>query len=174
MTLVTGGSGDGHWPAPTLDRLARMRVLGTALPGVAMSERTLDVPFDDVWAFVSDIERSVPSFDRDVWRLRVLRRSRPRSDEMLRIRAWPSPLPFAVDLREGWCLMHSRIYVVGMAAEPVNGGSATRFLHLEGIPATGPRWLQRVLAPVLGLFRRRHLRHVVHDLDGIERCLRAR
>ena len=51
------------WPEARLDRVRQLRVLGAALPGVAVVERVLDAPFDEVWSFLSDLERSVPMFD---------------------------------------------------------------------------------------------------------------
>jgi hypothetical protein len=68
---------------------------------------------------------------------------------------------FEVELRDGWCLMRSSVYLVGMAATPL--GERTRFVHLEGLPYRGGVPL-RALRPVL--------RRVVRaDLDGIAREL---
>lgn len=70
-------------------------------------------------------------------------------------------LPVEVELRDGWCLMRSRTYLVGMAAEPL--GDQTRYAHLEGLPSHRAAAL-RILRPV---FRR-----VVHgDVNGIVRTL---
>lgn len=157
-----------EWPTAELDRIARLRVLAAGLPGVVLRERTIDTPFDRVWAFVSDFERSVPAFDADVASLKI----RHREGDRLRIVARGSwrllrvPLAFDVDVHPGWCLMVSRprLYVVGMAAEP--DGDRTRFGHLEGVVGD-----TRYLGPVLALTRVRHRRHVTHDLDGIEREL---
>ena len=160
------------WPTATLDRVARLRVLADALPGVHVEERTIPVPFERLWPFVSDLEHNVARFDRDVWAVRILRRSDDGTPR--RLRAWPSPAPFDVELREGWCWMHSALYVVGMAAEPTRDGTATRFAHVEGLPPMLPRrlrWLQR---PVDALSRWRHVRHLRRDVDGIERCLGVR
>jgi len=157
-----------EWPTAELDRIARLRVLAAGLPGVALRERTINTPFDRVWAFVSDFERSVPAFDADVASLQI----RQRDGDRLRIvargswRLLRAPLAFDVDVRLGWCLMVSRprFYVVAMAAEP--DGDRTRFGHLEGIVGD-----TRYLRPFLALSRVRHRRHVAHDLDGIEREL---
>jgi len=157
-----------EWPTAELDRVARLRVLAAGLPGVALRERTIDVPFDRVWAFVSDFERSVPAFDADVSSLRIRRRDGGRLGIVARgsWRLLRAPLAFDVDLRAGWCLMVSRprFYVVGMAAEP--DGDRTRFGHLEGLVGD-----TRFLRPLLAVSRVRHRRHVAHDLDGIEREL---
>jgi hypothetical protein len=157
------------WPMAEIDGIARLRALAAALPGTVVQERLIDAPFDDVWGFVTDLERSVPEFDRDVSRIRIVRAS--ASGERLRIHSWspgvPIPLPFDVTLRPGWCWMVSdpELYVVGMAAVPE--GERTRFGHLEGL-------VGRLLRPVLPLSRWRHHRHVARDLDGIERGSLAR
>jgi hypothetical protein len=164
----------GAWPVAQLDRVARLRVLAESLPGTVVQERLIDAPFGDVWGFVADLETSVPAFDRDVARLRVVR----SSGERMRVHSWvphlPGPVPFDVDLRPGWCWMVSspRLYVVGMAAEAA--GDRTRFAHLEGLVVPGPGAARTLAAPLLRLSRRRHQRHVGRDLDGIERGVAAR
>lgn len=161
------------WPESELSHAARIRVLAAGLPGTVLHERVIDAPYAEVWGFVSDLERSVPAFDRDVRRIRV----QWRRGDRLRIVAGSSwrllfvPLAFEVELTEGWCWMVSspQLYVVGMAAEPV--GDRTRFLHLEGIVRPGPRWMRTVLRPVFAVSRLRHRVHVRRDVDGIVRAL---
>ena len=93
---------DDRWPTVELDPIARLRVMSRSLPGVAMAERTFDAPFDEVWGFVSDLETSVPQFDTDVRRLRVL----SRDGESLTIRPYGHLLGFthrvpAADVERG-------------------------------------------------------------------------
>jgi hypothetical protein len=153
------------WPTAHLDPVAKLRVLDAALPGAVMRERLIDAPFDAVWGFVSDVETSVPEFDREVSRVRIVR----RDGERLRIHTWtagvPVPLAFDVTLREDsmWMVSSPRLYVVGMAAIPE--GQRTRLGHLEGF-TKGAR-LSR-------LVRQRQRRHVARDLDGVERAVAAR
>lgn len=161
---------DESWEGVELRPIMRLRILGEALPGVAFEERTLDFPFDAVWSFIADLERSVPSFDPLVRSIRITERS--PDGKRLRLRAWPSPLPFTVELTEGLCLMRSAAFMVGMAAEPA-GADATRFCHLEGVPTSGPRSIQAMQRPVVAALRSLHRRNVHGDLDGIERCLNA-
>lgn len=161
---------DGRWPGVDMDPIMRLRVLAATLPGVAMEERTIPVPFDELWRFLSDLERSIPSFDPLVCSVRIRERS-PHGDQ-IRLRAWPSPFPFRVELTDGLCLMHSPVFMVAMAAAPA-GPDATRIAHLEGIPIAGPRWLQALQRPIVRLLRRVHRRNVGRDLDGMERCLRT-
>lgn len=161
------------WPSASLDPVARLRVLAAGLPGVVLQERVLDAPVDEVWSFIADLERSVPTFDRDVHRLEI-RGTRPdgRLDVFARGSWWlPAALShFDVTLEDGWCWMVTRpqTYVVGMGAVPTPDGR-TRFGHLEGVVLAAPRWLQPVVRPILAASRIRHRRHVGHDLDGIER-----
>jgi hypothetical protein len=160
---------DERWPGIALDPLLRLRVLAATLPGVALVERTLPVPFDEVWSFITDLERSIPAFDNLVRSVRILEQS--PDGRQLRLRAWPSPFPFRVELSEGLCLMHSAAFMVGMAAEPL-GDDSTRFGHLEGVPASGPRLVRAMKRPLVSSLRAVHRRNARRDLDGMERCLR--
>ena len=162
------------WPAPELDPIERLHVLARVLPGVAIEERVIDAPFDEVWAFVSDLEGSVHKFDADVRKVRVVR----REGERLALWGFGSwrflglPNYFRVELRDGFCWMASQGYVVGMAAVPE--GDRTRFVHLEGLNVHGPKALRYVARPLAWISRLRHRIHVPHDVDGIERCLGLR
>jgi hypothetical protein len=150
-----------EWPTARLDPVRQLRVLAEVLPGVGLVERVLDAPYARVWSFLEDLERSVPAFDPMVSSLRVL----SREGERLTVATWmphlPIPLRFEVELRDGWCLMRSRLYLVGMAAVPL--GDRTRYAHLEGLPVRG----LPVLRPLRPLFRR----IVDGDVDGISRAL---
>jgi hypothetical protein len=159
------------WPTVELDRVDQLRVLSRALPGVAFVERVIAAPFAVVWGFVADLPNSVPQFDRDVASIRIVE----RDDDRLKVVSRPPYLPFGVrldaELRDGWCWMVARpqLYVVGMAAEPV--GEHTRFAMLEGMSFASPAGLRRALSPISAISRWRHLRHLPHDVDGIERAL---
>jgi hypothetical protein len=159
------------WPTAVLGPNGRAHALAAGLPGAVLQEGTIDAPYDRVWGFVSDLERSVPEFDDVVARLRI----QARDGSRLRIRTRASwrmaglPLDFDVDLEDGWCWMVSRprIYVVAMAAEPdPDDPGRTRYVHLEGLARGG-----RGLAPLLRATRWRSRRHVASDVAGIERAL---
>ena len=160
------------WPTAELSDLQRLRLLAATLPGVVLVERTFDAPVEQVWSRVTDLEVSVPQFDRDVAWLRILGERRGRLDIRARAPWFPIPFRFDVDLRHGWCWMVSRpqLYVIGMAAEPTTEGR-TRFGHLEGVSLPAPRWLHPLLRPILRISHARHRRHVIYDLDGIERLV---
>ena len=135
-TAVARAAAGEAWPTATLAPAARLRALSAGLPGTVVEERVLDAPFERVWGFVADLERSVPTFDRDVASLRVTSRRGTR----LRVRTTGSwrmaglPLAFDVDLEPGWCWMvaRPRLYVVGMAAAPLpDDPGRTHYLHLS-------------------------------------------
>jgi hypothetical protein len=133
------------WPVAELDPIARLRVLTEALPGAGMIEHVIDAPYDRVWGYISDLERSIPSFDPMVGSFRIVERYR---DRLAAVTTGPYGIPgprFDVELLDGWCWMQSPVYFVGMAAVP--DGDRTRVGHVEGVPFA--RW--RFLRPV---FRR--------------------
>lgn len=164
------------WPTAGLTDRDHLHLLAAALPGGVVEERVFDLPFDEVWRWIGDLERSVPAFDRAVAGIEV----RARDGERLRIVArspwWTGryELGFDVQLRPGWCLMTARsgIYMICMVASPE--GDRTRFTHLEAVMVRGPRWRRALLGPALRLARWRTRRHVAHDLDGMERGLGLR
>lgn len=152
----------GGWPVARLDPIARLRAIEARAPSIVGAERIIDAPVDEVWAWIGDLERSVPEFDSSVTRLRV--QSRRGSD--LTVHAWargPVPIPFRVRLEDGFCLMQARarIYVVGMAA--VAEGDRTRFRHAEGVSLPG---VGRLALPFVR-------REVAGDLDGMVRHFEA-
>jgi hypothetical protein len=171
------------WPTASLDRIARLRVLSAGLPGTAVVETEFDLPFDEVWSRLTDLERAVPEFDGDVRRLQVLDRwAHGAADgETLRIASYQSGrvlwlrTVLDVELAPGWCWMVSRpqAYVVGMAAEPL-GPDRTRFAILEGVAFDLPRPLRRLqplLRPIYAVSRWRHRRHIPHDTAGMHAYL---
>ncbi len=165
------------WPQAALDDVARLHVLAAALPGVAVHERHIDHPFEEVWGAVTDFEGSVPIWEPDVAAIRVRRRDGERIDLVAKGSWWLGGrwVGFDVDVRPGWCWMvarRPRLYVIGMAAEP--DGAGTRFAHLEGVVLPSPRWARLLVRPLLWVSHLRHRRHVPHDVDGIVRELDRR
>jgi hypothetical protein len=130
----------------SLGPIGRARALGRSIPSAAWAEGILDAPYDAAWPWIADLEVSVPRFDTQVRKLRVLERRGADGAERLRITAstFGVPVPFDVRLEDGYCLMQARarLYLVLMAAEPHDGGSRTRFFHLEAIPLPGARMMR--------------------------------
>jgi hypothetical protein len=149
------------WPAAQLNPVRQLRVLAEVLPGVGLVERVLDAPYERVWSFVADLEHSVATFDPMVRSLRVLSQEGSRLVVVTQTSLLPLSSRFEVELRDGWCLMRSRTYLVGMAAEPL--GEQTRYAHLEGLP--------HHRAPALRLLRPVFRRVVNGDIHGIVRTL---
>jgi hypothetical protein len=149
-----------NWPVASLDPVRRLRVMAAALPGVALVERDLPEPLDTVWSFIGDLERSVPTFDRLVGSLRVVERDGEHLEVVARAPVLQLPTRFSVELRPGWCWMQSRMYIVGMAATAIDGG--TRYAQLEGVPWRGTG----VVRPLMRWL-------VNDDIEGIARWLRS-
>ena len=136
---------ESQWPVASMGPLARARALGASIPGAAWTEGVLEAPYATAWPWISDLEVSVPRFDTQVRKLRVLGRSVGDGVQTLRITAssFGVAVPFDVRLEDGFCLMQARarLYLVLMAAEP-DGDARTRFFHLEAIPLPGTRPLR--------------------------------
>jgi hypothetical protein len=136
-----------------LGPIARARALGASIPGAAWAEGILDAPYDTAWSWVTNLEVSVPRFDTQVSKVRVLERGAEDGAEGLRITAssFGVPVPFHVRLEDGYCLMQARarLYLVLMAAEPYDAGARTRFFHLEAVPLPGTRFMRGYLQRVV-------------------------
>ncbi|MEY2474578.1 MAG: hypothetical protein QOK28_3907 [Actinomycetota bacterium] len=169
---------DDAWPAARLGNLARLRAVAAGLRGVHFYERVIDAPFADVWAFASDLERTTRSFEPDVHSLRVLERNGDHWKVRVRMPRWAGTAPLTLDvtMRDGWCWMVSRpaLYVVGMAAEPVDAdGSQTRFGLAEGAVLPVAAWAQPATRPLLAVSRWRHRFHVPRDVARLGACVTA-
>ncbi|WP_051366743.1 hypothetical protein [Hamadaea tsunoensis] len=141
------------WPVAELDTLRRLRVLHGALPGTLYAETTLAQPFDEVWAQLSDVERTFPGLVPDVRSIRHIGPGRVLVHGYSGLRA-----PFDLVLRPGWCLMQSRLLVFGMALAPA-ATEGTRFAYLAGLRLPGRRLLRplhgRLAARTLHRFEKR-------------------
>ena len=151
------------WPVATLDPIQRAKVLATAIPSAAWAEGEIDAPFESTWEWLTEFEHSVPLFDPMVRRVRVHRRWR-EEDDAERVDMTASTFGvrtrFDVRLEDGFCLMkaRTRIYVVVMAAVPLDDGRRTRVLSMEAVPRRGTALLRPVLQ-----------RAVRADIRGIQR-----
>lgn len=172
MNSTLGASAhDSPWPDAVLSPIARARALAAGLAGVVLHEVTIARPVDEVWAFIGDMERSVPAFDGLVESLEITERPDGRLRGVSRSGAGFGHirLGFDIDVAPGWCWMVSRPrgYVVCMAAapDPTDPGR-TLYAHVEGFARRGAvmRWLVRAT-------RWWSKRHVAHDVDEILRLL---
>jgi hypothetical protein len=147
------------WPVVELDAITRLRAVAAAFPNAGVGEVVLDVPFDDVWSWMMDFERTTARFDTAVRKVRI----RSRTTSSLRMWAWSRgiPVPFHFDARiePGFCMMRAtgRAFLVLMAAVP-DGDGRTRYAHAEAVPLPGlarlrPR-LQRMVDADLGRLQR--------------------
>ena len=134
------------WPTARMGPIGRARALAASVPSAAWAEGVLDAPYDAAWPWVAALESSVPRFDAQVRKLRILSRQHEDGAERLRIAAttFGVAVPFDVRLEDGFCLMQARarLYLVVMAAEPHDEGRRTRFFHLEAVPLPGTRLLR--------------------------------
>jgi hypothetical protein len=152
------------WPTASLDPIARAKVLGRAIPSAAWQETIVDVPYERAWSWIRDLERSVPSFDRVVSRLRVRAVHVEDGAEQLALSVsnFGIPIPFEARIEEGFCLMQARarLYLVVMAATPADDGRRAHVLHLEAVPLPGTGFLRRFIQ-----------REVKNDLANMTRLL---
>lgn len=138
-----------HWPAADLDAVRRMRVLAASIPGVVHGEAHINASFDRVWAFIHDVEISIPALITDVRSFRVVEHSdSPTAEGEERLKAKAVGLlgnrgAFDVILEPGWCLMQSRLVIGGMAAVPE--GDGTRFTVCGGLRFPGGRFLAKAV-----------------------------
>jgi hypothetical protein len=148
------------WPTVEFDAIAQLRAVQSSLPGTALEERVLAVPFDRFWEQVDDIATFVPTIDPVVRNMKVLRRD---GDD---IECKSDLFRLVGELRRGFMWMQTtrgagRFFVVGTAAVPVDDDH-TRVAHMEGM-----RWAP---AAVLRPWFRRTVRW---DLNGMERLARS-
>lgn len=102
-----GGSGSGigarrlndpsGWPTADLDPVRRTRVLASALPSGAYGELRVEAPFDRVWGYLADLDRSVPDLIGFIRRFELGADGSAVATGLAGNRG-----RFAVELREGW------------------------------------------------------------------------
>jgi hypothetical protein len=115
----TGTGGTGEWPVTDLDAVQRMRVLASALPSGAYGRLHIEAPFEQVWGYLSDMDRSIPDLIGFIRRFELgAHGTAAVATGLLGNRG-----RFAVDLRDGWCVMQDRFVVGGFAAVPDGGGT---------------------------------------------------
>ena len=120
---MSGGVVEGvgvmtNWPVAELDAVQRMRVLASGLPGGRFAQLRLDVPVERVWDYIADLERSIPELVRFIRRFEL-------QGEGTAVATGPvgNRGRFAIDLRDGWCVMQDRFVVGGFAATADGDGT---------------------------------------------------
>ncbi|HEY3480817.1 MAG TPA: hypothetical protein VGL02_18125 [Streptomyces sp.] len=137
---VSSSAGAGNWPVADLDPVRRMRVLASALPSGAYAELRIDASFERVWGYLADLDRSIPDLIGFIRRFDLAADGSAIATGLLGNRG-----RFAVDLREGWCVMQDRFVVGGFAA--IADGEATL---VAGCGAVRTRGVRRAAPLVLG------------------------
>ncbi len=120
---------------PDIDPIDRLAILAAALPGAAVRQRRIAVPFEAVWQVIADLEHATPRYEPDVARVRVIE----RQGEFLRLLVQDTAGredAMEARLRPGWCLMQSAAVVVAFAARGL--GNETLLAHLEHRRAQTP------------------------------------
>ncbi|WP_194906119.1 hypothetical protein [Catenulispora rubra] len=125
-------SNAGTWPVADLDPVRRMRVLASALPSGAYAELRVDAPFERVWGYLADMERSIPDLIGFIRRFELRADGSAVATGLLGNRG-----RFAVELREGWCVMQDRFVVGGFAA--VADGAGTLVAGCGAVRTAGIR-----------------------------------
>jgi hypothetical protein len=129
-----------EWPVADLDPVRRMRILASALPGGGFAQTRVDAPFERVWGYLADLDRSVPEL------IGFIRRFELRADGTA-VATGPvgNRGRFDVELRDGWCVLQDRFVVGGFAA--VADGEGTL---LAACGAVRTRGLRRAVPLLFG------------------------
>jgi hypothetical protein len=96
--------------------------MASAIPGAAVVERTIAVPFDRVWDVAGDLEEGFARYQTDMRKLRVVAGRGEHFVATARSR-FGFRARLSVILRPGWCWMQSRFLLVGVAASPCPEGT---------------------------------------------------
>ena len=123
-----------HWPVTELDPVRRMRVLASALPGGGFACLRIDAPFEHVWDYLADMDRSIPEL------ISFIRRFELGTDGTA-IATGPvgNRGRLDVELRDGWFVLQDRYVVGGVAA--VADGTGTLLAGCGAVRTAGIRRL---------------------------------
>jgi hypothetical protein len=131
-----------------------MRVLAAALPAGAYAQLRMDAPFERVWGYVADMDRSIPDLIGFIRRFELGGDGTAVATGLLGNRG-----RFDVELRDGWCVMQDRFVVGGFAA--VADGAGTLLAGCGAVRTAGVRKVvplvfgDRAVLRTLGKVRRR-------------------
>ena len=151
---TSAGASASNWPVTDLDPVRRMHVLASALPTAAYGQLHINAPFDRVWHYLADMDRSIPDLIGFIRRFELAADGSALATGLLGNRG-----RFTVELREGWCVMQDRFVVGGFAA--VADGDGTLLagcgaVRTPGVRRVAPLLLgERAVLRTLGKVRRR-------------------
>lgn len=143
-----------NFPVTDLDSVRRMRVLASALPSGAYGQLHIAAPFDRVWSYIADMDRSIPELISFIRRFELAADGSAVATGLVGNRG-----RFAVELRDGWCVMQDRFVVGGFAA--VAEGDGTLLAGCGAVRTPGVRRVapllfgERAVLRTLGKVRRR-------------------
>lgn len=140
------------YPVAELTPVQRLRVLAETIPGASYGETTVGMPYEQVWAVVSDMDDSMPVLFRNFRSWRTVERNGERLRAQAVGRLGMRSL-FDVTLRPGLCIMQDRRFVGGMAAFD-DGSCGTRFAVVAGLRGPGRHLGALLQPPVSQLVRR--------------------
>ncbi|NUP49281.1 MAG: hypothetical protein HOW97_18535 [Catenulispora sp.] len=134
MSGRTAGTGTSRWPVADLDPVRRMQVLASALPGGGFARVRIAAPYERVWDYLADLDRSIPELIGFIRRFELRDDGTATATGRLGNRG-----RFDVDLRDGWCVMQDRFVVGGFAA--VADGETTLLAACGAVRVRGVRRL---------------------------------
>ncbi|MFI6898401.1 SRPBCC family protein [Streptomyces sp. NPDC050256] len=138
------GSVPDSWPVAALDPIRRLKVIAAGSRHPTYAERAFDVPVEQLWSVVSDLETELPLL---IPGLRAFTLTEPTADHLSgqAVGVFGYRERFTVVLRPGWCLMQSTLLTSGMAATAAGDGS--RFAFFSAVRPPGVDMVDRMRAP---------------------------
>ena len=150
-----------EWPVATLDGVTAVELLARVSPGnPIVVRRVIDAPASLLWAWLADVESSIPAFDRTVRSVTV--RQREGNRLTMAVRQWRlPPVRFVCHVGAQHIVMTGpkRLYTVAYGIRAIDQGR-TLFAQFEGNPSRFGRLFAGVVA-----------RHVGHDADAVKRLV---
>lgn len=143
-------------PSTELGAVRRLQVLAASIPGAAYDETVVQAPFESLWAFVSDMDTSMPRLFPN---FRTWRTAAHHGDHLqaAAVGYLGQRGVFDVTLKPGLCIMQDRRFIGGIAAQP--GVTGTRFALLAA-PRGPARHLGAPLRPLAQRLLRRSARRL--------------
>ncbi|MER7583606.1 hypothetical protein [Kitasatospora sp. NPDC097691] len=129
------------WPTVELDPVRRLRVLAAAGAGRPLfAERRFAAGFDAVWSVAGDLSGELPGLISGLRSFEVGPGAGGRGGRLegVAVSVVGHRERFEIVLRDGWCLMQSRVLLGGMAAVPDGDGTRFALLAALRVPGAGP------------------------------------